>query len=144
MTQDKFFLLADDDQDDAELFNEALTIANPAIKLHHVEDGQAVFSFLSNPNKEKPNLIFLDLNMPAMNGWQCLSKLKNDVSLKEIPVIMYSTSSNPREKAIAIDLGAVGFVTKPTDFNVLTKVLQTICRNINEDLRRVLNELTLA
>lgn len=90
---------------------------------------------------EKPDVIFLDLNMPAMSGWQCLAKLKNDTALKNIPVIMYSTSSNPREKEIAIELGATGFVTKPTDFGVLTKILETISTNLNSDLRRILKEI---
>ncbi len=143
MSGNNFFLLADDDRDDAELFNEALVIVNPAIKFHHVEDGHAVFRFLSKPNEGKPDLIFLDLNMPAMSGWQCLAKLKNDTSLKEIPVIMYSTSSNPREKEIAMELGAVGFVTKPTDFKVLTKILDTIIQNIHGDLRKILKEIVV-
>ena len=136
----KFFLLADDDHDDAELFNEALSTVNPSIKFHHVEDVQEVFQLLSNSNIEKPDVIFLDLNMPAMSGWQCLAKLKNDTELKNIPVIMYSTSSNPREKEIAIELGATGFVTKPTDFKVLTKILETISTSLNADLKRILKE----
>ena len=78
-----------------------------------------------------------------MSGWQCLAKLKNDASLKEIPVIMYSTSSNPREKEIALELGAVGFVTKPTDFKILMQVLKTIASNIDGDLRRVLKDIVV-
>jgi CheY-like chemotaxis protein len=136
-----FFLLADDDHDDAELFNEALSAVNPLIKFHHVEDGEEVFQFLLNSKIEKPDVIFLDLNMPAMSGWQCLAKLKNDTELKTIPVIMYSTSSNPREKEIAIELGATGFVTKPTDFRALTKILETISTNLGSDLRRILKEI---
>ena len=141
MNVNLFFLLADDDRDDAELFNEALTTINSSIKFHHVEDGQAVFQFLAKANGQKPDVIFLDLNMPAMSGWQCLAKLKNDASLKDIPVVMYSTSSNPREKEIARELGATGFVTKPTDFKVLTKILDTIASNVNGDLRKVLKEI---
>ena len=137
----RFFLLADDDRDDAELFSEALSAVDPSIKFHHVEDGQEVFQFLVNSKIEKPDVIFLDLNMPAMSGWQCLAKLKNDTALKNIPVIMYSTSSNPREKEIAIELGATGFVTKPTDFKVLTKILETISINLGSDLRRILKEI---
>jgi CheY-like chemotaxis protein len=141
MSLNKFFLLADDDHDDAELFNEALSTVNSSIKFHHVEDGQEVFQLLAKLGNEKPDIIFLDLNMPAMSGWQCLAKLKNDPLLKNIPVIMYSTSSNPREKEIAIELGATGFVTKPTDFKVLTTILETISTNLNADLRRILKEI---
>src|SRR5687768_6050501 len=141
MQVNTFFLLADDDHDDAEIFSEALATVNPSIKFHHVEDGQEVFQFLSNSKIKKPDVIFLDLNMPAMSGWQCLAKLKNDTALKNIPVIMYSTSSNPREKEIAIELGATGFVTKPTDFKILTKILETINNNLVSDLKRILKEM---
>lgn len=143
MTKDKFFLLADDDRDDAELFNEALSTISPSIKFLHVEDGHEVFQFLSASGNGKPDVIFLDLNMPAMSGWQCLAKLKNDIHLKDIPVIMYSTSSNPREKEIALELGAEGFVTKPTDFKVLTKILDAVFNNINGDLRRILKDVSV-
>jgi len=141
MQVNRFFLLADDDRDDAEIFSEALSTVNPSIKFHHVEDGQEVFQFLSTSKIEIPDVIFLDLNMPAMSGWQCLAKLKNDTALKNIPVIMYSTSSNPREKEIAIELGATGFVTKPTDFKVLTKILEAIFTNLGSDLKRILKEI---
>lgn len=136
----KFFLLADDDRDDAELFNEALVSLNPPVHFEHVEDGRGVIEFLSNPHNNKPDLIFLDLNMPQMSGWQCLAKLKNDTYLQNIPVVMYSTSSHPRDKEIAVDLGAHGFITKPTDFKVLRRILQGIAGNLDGDLRKVLKD----
>ena len=97
-----FFLLADDDRDDAELFNEALSTVNPSIKFHHVEDGHEVFQFLLNSKIEKPDVIFLDLNMPAMSGWQCLAKLKNDTALKKIPdsdsMVQVALRKNPSKR----------------------------------------------
>lgn len=135
---DKLFLLADDDRDDAELFGEALTAIDPPVDFQHVSDGQAVFTFLNNSANRKPDVIFLDLNMPQMSGWQCLAKLKNDIYLKDIPVIMYSTSANARDKEIAIELGAIGFVTKPTDFKLLTKILSVISKTDSESLRKII------
>jgi CheY-like chemotaxis protein len=126
MTESKFFLLADDDSDDAELFKEALNSVNSSVHFEHVDDGHGVFKFLSNVNNRKPDIIFLDLNMPAMSGWQCLSKLKNDIYFKDIPVIMYSTSSHQRDKEIALELGALGFLTKPSDYKSLQKMLYDI------------------
>lgn len=134
----KFFLLADDDRDDAELFNEALISLTPPVDFEHVEDGRGVIEFLSNPQNNKPDLIFLDLNMPQMSGWQCLAKLKNDIYLQDIPVVMYSTSSHPRDKEIAVDLGAHGFITKPTDFKELRRILQGIAGKLDGDLRNAL------
>ncbi|HEY0652568.1 MAG TPA: response regulator [Chryseosolibacter sp.] len=135
---DKLFLLADDDRDDAELFGEALTVIDPPVQFQHVPDGQAVFTFLNNSSNKKPDVIFLDLNMPQMSGWQCLAKLKNDIYLKDIPVVMYSTSANGRDREIAIELGAAGFVTKPTDFRLLTKILSTIAKTDPESLKKVI------
>jgi CheY-like chemotaxis protein len=133
----KLFLLADDDGDDADLFKEALSIAAPPIGFSHVSDGVRVFQFLSNSKNAKPDLIFLDLNMPLMNGWQCLAKLKNHTNFKEIPVIMYSTSSHYRDKEIAKELGALAFFTKPSDFSILVKTLAYISRHSREELPRM-------
>lgn len=124
----KLFLLADDDNDDAELFGEALGSVDPPVEFHHVEDGAMVFQFLDSIRGKKPDIIFLDLNMPGMNGWQCLAKLKNDDNFKDIPVIMYSTSSHQRDKELAIDLGALGFITKPFDYKIVKIMLNKIAR----------------
>ena len=132
------FLLADDDRDDAELFGEALSSLQPPVTLRHVEDGHGVFEYLSNTENPKPDIIFLDLNMPQISGWQCLARLKNDMYFQEIPAIMYSTSSHPRDREIALDLGAVGFITKPSDFRELRKILHRIVTNVGGDLRQAL------
>jgi CheY-like chemotaxis protein len=137
----KFFLLADDDADDAELFGEALVSIEPPVEFCHVEDGEEVFNFLSKTTNKKPDLIFLDLNMPRMSGWQCLARLKNDIYFKDIPVIIYSTSSHQRDKEIAIELGAMGFLTKPSDFKLLKKLLHHISVHNNSDLKNVLSEV---
>jgi CheY-like chemotaxis protein len=137
----KFFLLADDDVDDAELFGEALVSIEPPVEFHHVGDGEEVFHYLGKASNKRPDLIFLDLNMPKMSGWQCLAKLKNDMYYKNIPVIIYSTSSHQRDKEIAIELGAMGFLTKPSDFKLLKKLLYHISLHSNSDLKNVLSEV---
>jgi CheY-like chemotaxis protein len=135
----KIFLLADDDSDDAELFGEALASTKAQVDFHHVENGHEVFEFLNNSGNKKPDVIFLDLNMPEMSGWQCLSKLKNDHYFKDIPVVMYSTSSYQRDKEIAIELGALGFLTKPSDYKTLQRLLGNIA-HADGDLKAVLQE----
>lgn len=137
----KVFLLADDDHDDAELFSEALNRVDPSITFRHVDNGTGVFEFLDKPGNPKPDLIFLDLNMPKMSGWQCLAQLKNNSSYKEIPVIMYTTSSHYRDTEIALDLGAHGLVTKPSEFKILKTIIASIVGNIHEDLAATLKEL---
>ena len=137
----KLFLLADDDHDDAELFSEALNRVDPAINLHHVDNGTGVFEFLKNKANSRPDLIFLDLNMPKMSGWQCLAQLKNDPAHRDIPVIMYTTSSHYRDTEIALDLGAIGLVTKPSEFKILKTIISSIVSNMHKDLASTLKEL---
>lgn len=122
----KIILLADDDADDREIFREALAAANCSARLFQVDTGAGVFEHFANPLNPIPDLIFLDLNMPVMNGWQCLAKLKNTKGMDHIPVIMYTTSSNVRDVQIARDLDAHGLITKPSNPNILIKVLSTI------------------
>jgi CheY-like chemotaxis protein len=138
---EKFFLLADDDHDDAELFGEALGGIDPPVNFCHVEDGNAVFQFLTTAQNRKPDIIFLDLNMPVVSGWQCLTKLKDQTNYKDIPVIMYSTSSYWRDKEKAVEMGALGFLTKPADFKVLVKILSSIANTEIADLKKVLQAI---
>jgi CheY-like chemotaxis protein len=97
----KTILLADDDKDDADIFKEALYVVDPSIDFFHMNTGSELFDFLDDEKNVRPSAIFLDLNMPEMNGWQCLAKLKNEKRFEAIPVIIYTTSSNLREYEIA-------------------------------------------
>jgi CheY-like chemotaxis protein len=134
-------LLADDDNDDAEIFGEALLALDSSLQFFRAETGGDVFLYLSNPANKRPDLIFLDLNMPEMNGWQCLAKLKNTKEYEAIPVIIYTTSSNPRDKEIAFDLRAHGLITKPSNPKTLDKILELIINGIKKnDLKDALKD----
>ena len=133
------FLIADDDTDDSGMFCEALYhVAPEKMRCLKVENGQELFEFLAHEGRLMPDLIFLDINMPIMNGWQCLVKLKNDSTWKDIPTIMYSTSSSRRDIDLAYELGAMLFVTKPEDMDELRSILEVIARNSEGSL---VNEL---
>jgi CheY-like chemotaxis protein len=127
----KMILLADDDADDAEIFQEALHDADPSAGFYREETGAGIFRYLNDPENTRPDIIFLDLNMPVMNGWQCLAKLKNISDFEPIPVVMYTTSSNPRDYEIARDLNAHGLITKPSYPKVLRSVLEIIIPKLN-------------
>lgn len=136
----KVFLLADDDRDDTDMFREALMIIDKDIICHCATDGREALKIL-NELTENPDLIFLDVNMPIVNGWKCLKLLKSEERYKHLPVIIISTSSNQGELDIAANLGALGYFIKPNDFNELTKVLEVIVANLGIELENALRNL---
>ena len=89
----RFFVLVDDDAEDAELFSDALSDLPVPVDFRHFDSGDELIEVLESAATSLPDLIFLDLNMPRMTGWQCLDLLKGKEGLKEIPVVIYSTSS---------------------------------------------------
>ena len=108
-------LLVDDDADDRELFVKAIKDINNDIKCSIAKDGKQALDFLKLRYDVLPDLIFLDLRMPRFGGRKCLLEIMNDQKLKNIPVIIYTTSRNVEESVELRELGAVHFTTKPTD-----------------------------
>jgi len=133
MSMSKVFLLIDDDADDRDLFKEALSVVAPRIICHYAGDGEEAFEKLNNNEYDDPSLIFLDINLPGMSGWDTLTKIKRSEGLKHIPVVMYSTSSHRRENEIAIDLGAICLITKPNDFKRLKEILALIAGHLDNN-----------
>lgn len=93
-THDKTWhiLLADDDASDRFFFGMALKEITTQTQLTTVEDGEKLMNYLKNNSVNLPHVIFLDLNMPRKTGNECLLEIKNDEKLKEIPIVIYSTS----------------------------------------------------
>lgn len=120
------FLLVDDDLDDVDLFQEAISKCDSRIDCTIAENGEEVFDLLPADGSYKPDVIFLDINMPVMNGWECLEMLKKHPSHRNIPVIIYSTSTAKQDVQKAYSLGATAFLAKPEDFRELTKILCTV------------------
>ena len=115
-------LLADDDPDDRDLFEEAASSVAPDIKITVAQDGVELMDYLRN-QKYRPDLIFLDLNMPRKNGKECLIEISNDKDLKSIPVIIFSTSLNPLDIDDTFNQGAFHFFRKPNSFEELKNIL---------------------
>jgi CheY-like chemotaxis protein len=116
-------LLIDDDPDDQEIFCMALEDMGKKVNCMFASDGVDALSKL-NENDLLPDFIFIDMNMPRMNGNECLAKIKGESHLKEIPVFMYSTSADPDAVSETQRLGASGFIVKPTSVAELTKTLK--------------------
>lgn len=119
-------LHVDDDPDDSALFCEAVKEAAPYFKCLIADSAASAFEILSD-RQLIPDYIFLDMNMPKMNGLECLRLIKNNHSLQHIKVIMYSTASDPTHIKEFKKLGA-GFLAKPDRFETLVKNLSEILR----------------
>jgi CheY-like chemotaxis protein len=142
MTKVKRFLLIDDDADDVSIFKEVLEEVNPSIDFISAGDGYEALKLLKNLQNNSPDVIFLDLNMPRMDGKQCLAELKRDPRLHKIPVIMYTTSCQSKDIEEAMQKGAICFITKPTNLRDLKTILFSISQNVQGNLEKSLRTLS--
>lgn len=141
MTQKiKTILLVDDDPDDQLLFAEALHDADDAVLCLTADNGIDALSKLNFGAMLLPNVIFMDVNMPKMNGIDCLKELKKTNLLKDIPVIMYSTSCSPDYQKECFDNGAVLYVEKPSDFLQLCNLLKQIVTEGIPNVKTICND----
>ncbi|MDR3679411.1 MAG: response regulator [Flavipsychrobacter sp.] len=125
----RHILLIDDDKDDAGIFEDALTEINSSVIFRYLDNGKKIFDTL-NRMEPLPQIIFLDVNMPSVSGWDCLRLLKSNDAYRHIPVIMFSTSSHQKEADIASDLGAYKFMAKPHSYTDLKKMLANLLNSI--------------
>lgn len=119
-------LIVDDDSEDRELFREALAEIDPAIRCSSAKDGSDALHQLNHELTISPDYIFLDINMPVMNGRECLMEIKKNTRLRHIPVIMYSTTSDTKEIKGYYALGVYDFLIKPPNFKELVEALTSI------------------
>jgi len=118
-------LLIDDDEDDQELFIEAAKEISPDIHITVVPDAATALEKLTSKSVIA-DVIFSDLNMPRMTGQQFLVEIKKRHDLKDIPVIIFSTSSHTHTIQLVKDFGAHDFITKPGLFNELVTTLRRL------------------
>ena len=123
-------LLVEDSPTDALLAQEALRGANISHNIHLVEDGVEALAFLHGEgpyaHAPRPDLILLDLNLPKKGGQEVLAEIKADPELKDIPVVVLTTSQDAGDVSKAYDLHANCYITKPVDFLQFTEVVQAI------------------
>lgn len=128
-------LMADDDPDDCLLAREALAESRLANDLHFVSDGEELMDYLYQRGKysvpgsaPRPSLILLDLNMPKKDGREVLNELKSDPHLRQIPVLVLTTSQAEEDILRSYYLGANSYITKPVTFSSLIEVMQTLSK----------------
>lgn len=126
--QEDFILitLADDDEDDRLFFSDAFDELKINTVVNTVKNGRELINFLDHPETVLPNIIFLDLNMPILNGIDCLKELKQNDKFKDIAIAIYSTSSSEEDIENTFVLGANIYIKKPSNFNDLKKILSDV------------------
>jgi CheY-like chemotaxis protein len=120
-------LLADDDLDDRDLFEMAVKDLNLEVDLTMVSNGEQLLNQL-NLKKSPPDILFLDLNMPRINGFECLKEIKQSERLRNIPVIIYSTSIGEHAANQLYEDGAFLYVQKPDKFSKLKDIIHEVLR----------------
>jgi CheY-like chemotaxis protein len=131
MTNPLKLILADDDLDDCLLFKEALSELPVKATLTIVKDGDDLLKALALQPLEPPNLIFLDLNMPRKNGFECLMEIKAMEIHKKIPVVVFSTSINEALTRSLLEMGVTECIMKPSSYAELKDlILNVLLRNL--------------
>jgi len=126
-------LVVDDDQDDIELFCDALKLINSSITCLRAEDGLVALNLL-NQLIILPQIIFMDFNMPRMNGGLCLAEIRKTEHLKDIPVVMYSTFFSEEGIKEFKKAGAY-LIKKQVEFNGMIQNIVSALRNFYPDLQ---------
>ena len=125
-------LLVEDDPGHARLIEKNLRRANLTNRIDHVADGQQAIDYLFGEgeyaNKEHPSplLVLLDLNMPVLDGYQVLKRMKSDERTKRIPVIVLTTTDDAREIARCYELGCNVYITKPVDYDQFSEAMRKL------------------
>lgn len=117
-------LLADDDSDDRYFFKRALKKLTFECELSEVVDGEQLMNSLNDTAHNLPEVVFLDINLPRMNGAECLLAIKQDPLLQHLPVVMYSTSLHQKEVDWFYNHGAHYYICKKESEAALVNVLQ--------------------
>lgn len=119
--------IADDDPDDCQLIREAMHESRLSNDLNFVKDGEELMQKL-NQTEALPGLILLDLNMPRKDGREALAEIKSNPRLKQIPVIILTTSKAEEDILRTYNLGVNSFISKPVSFSSLVEVMSGIGR----------------
>jgi CheY-like chemotaxis protein len=123
-------LMADDDEDDRLLARDAFEECEADVDLRFVEDGEELMEYLGGHGQwagcPRPSLILLDLNMPKKDGRECLAAIKDNPSLRRIPVVVLSTSKAEEDVMRSYDLGVSSFISKPVTYESLLELVRRL------------------
>lgn len=131
VNQKASILVIDDDTGYPLLLEKVFRMAGLPGRLTHLEDAEKALAYLeerSNPEGADglPGLVLLDINMPGMNGFELLRRLRESERLQSLPVIMFSISQSPEDIRRAYSMGANAYITKPTGFQQIQAMLRDV------------------
>ena len=135
MRSTKPILLVEDDEVDQMTVQRALREIHVTNRLDIVGNGEEALAFLKDPVHDRPGIILLDLNMPRMNGVEFLKLVKADPDLREIPIVVLTSSREEQDRVESFKLSVAGYMVKPVDYRQFVEVVRTI------DLYWTLSEL---
>jgi CheY-like chemotaxis protein len=130
MIDPREILLVEDNDDDAFLFERSFRAVVPACQLERVADGREALRFMEQRKGEgrHPALLLLDLQLPYFTGFDVLARLREDETWRFLPVVIFSSSTQPRDVTRAYELGANSYLVKPADLEDLRVLVETTCR----------------
>lgn len=120
-------VLAEDDPDDRLLIRDALNETTFSGSLLEVADGDALLAALAR-REARPLLVLLDLNMPGKDGRETLAEIRQNPALRDVPIVIFTTSGSPADVLIAYQLGANSYLRKPSSYTGLRQMMQLLVR----------------
>lgn len=124
MPEMKKIFLTDDDLDDIEFLQSAISIICKDYTITVMHNGEELLAQLKKDKTSLPDIIFLDINMPKIDGLEALKRIRSSAKHKSIPIVLYSTSSNDLNIKAAYSLGANFYFVKPSSYQSLTSNLK--------------------
>ncbi|HLO91324.1 MAG TPA: response regulator [Lentimicrobium sp.] len=132
----KLILLAEDDNTQRYLFSRAVNHLPLDVKLVTVDDGQELMDYLHDEYNEKPDLIFLDVNMPFKSGLECLQEIRQLELCQDTPVVIYTTSQEAADRQVAAEYRADLYLVKDGDMRSLMRILLLLLTNQSHALEK--------
>jgi CheY-like chemotaxis protein len=119
-------LYAEDDLDDCYFLKQAISALSLDIHLTLANDGEVLMAYLSGCAEDLPDVLFLDLNMPRKNGYECLSEIKNIKYYEDLPIVVLSTSNSRTTIDKIFEIGGHIFMSKPDDIGQLRQLIRNV------------------
>jgi DNA-binding response OmpR family regulator len=118
------FIIVEDNEDHSALIEKILKSEHLLNRLHIFEDAETALEYMRNPDEQRHQVIFIDINLPGMSGLELLERLKDDSYLKRIPVAILTTSDSDSDRTTAFNLLANSYITKPFDFQKFRQIIE--------------------